>query len=424
MSSLNLPDYRDILESIQDGLVVVDRELRYLYINKKAEQLIAIPKKRLLGKKFTDAFPDHNLNIASLLKKVNEAWSKEKVATLEICFNPNKRWYYLTVYPLKDKYSIIFRDITHEKHLREELQNSKGELDLIFKNVSDGIVIQDTTGKIIYANDTAAHISGYANGEEMVLAPKYALTKQYDIFDQQKNKVPWSESPGGQVLRGKKKSVEEILCFVSKKSKEEVWVDMKTALISSNITHETCAISIFHDITVLKKLEQQKDNFISLVSHELKTPLTSIKVYLQVLQKESEKYSDPTLSKIITKINLNTDTLVELIRSLLDVSRIQEGKLMLHKQPFSLLSLLHKVIDDIQPITNHPIIIQTKKDTELYADRDRISQVFVNLLTNAMKYSDETKDIIINSSRQKDTIIVSIKDFTNQAIMQHIQVLD
>lgn len=411
MDPLNLPDYSEILESIQDGLVVVDEKLRYLYLNKQAEKLIHKPSKTLIGKKFTDAFPNHNLNISGLIKKVKKSWKEKKVATLEIYFKPLNKWYSLIIYPLNNKFSIIFRDITQEKNLRKDLQNSKELLDVIFKHVSDGIVIQSPTGKIIYANEAAAVMSGFATVDSMVDAPLSTLPSHYDIFNEYKKPLSWKDSPGELVLKGKKESVDTVLCFVHKKTKEEIWIDIKTAQIYSNPLQKSGAVSIFHDITVLKRLEQQKDNFISLISHELKTPLTSIKVFLQLLQKQSTKSNQPAITNIVTKVSNNTEKLIKLIQSLLDVSRIQEGKLVLQKKSFSLPSLLNEVREDIQPITNHPISITVKKDTIVFADRERILQVLINLLTNSIKYSKDSKKIIINSIEKNNEVIISVKDF-------------
>ncbi len=411
MKLFDLPGYTEILESIQDGFVVVDKDLRYLYVNKKTEEIVGIPAKDLIGKKLAEAFPDHNLNLISLINIVKKAWFEKKVATLEIYFKPLHRWYFLTIYPFDDKYSVIFRDITEEKQTKEMLQNSQEQLSIIFKNVSDGIVIQDHTGKIIYANEAAAYMSGFASVKHMVEAPISTLSERFDIFDQQKRPVPWQNAPGRQVLDGKRDSVEAVLCFINKKTKEEIWADMKSAKISSVMEKEPCVITIFHNITVLKRLEQQKDNFISLVSHELKTPLTSLKAYVQILEKQYKKSHVTNTGNIIAKVSSNTEKLVELIHSLLDVSRIQEGKLKLKKRLFSLTSLLQEVAEDIRPITDHPISMVNKKNIFIYADRERIAQVLVNLITNAIKYSESTKRIVISSVQRKNDVVISVKDF-------------
>ncbi len=411
MKALSLPNFEELLESIQDGFVVVDKTLRYVYLNKKAEEIIGIPIEKLLGKRFTDKFPDHNLNLVDLLKIVEQTWIERKNATLEIYFKPQKRWYYLIIYPFKDMYSVIFRDITAEKQIRDDLQSSKKQLDLLFRNISDGVVIQDPTGKFVYVNNAAVEMSKFPNEKSMLSLTDVGLPGHYFLLDEEGIALSWEDAPGRQVLFGGKESAEKVLCVVDKETREEIWLDVKSAKIFVSPDKVPHVMSIFHNVTVLKKLERQKDNFLSLVSHELKTPLTSMKAYLDILQKQSKHIHDAKTATIISRVKSDTDKLIELVHSLLDISRIQEGKLQIVKHKFSLASLLKEVTEDIQPITHHPIQVNYSKTSSVNADRDKVAQVLVNLLTNAIKYSPEEKPIILQAKANEHEVVISVKDF-------------
>lgn len=161
-----------------------------------------------------------------------------------------------------------------------------------------------------------------------------------------------------------------------------------------------------------KELEIQKDNFIGIASHELKTPVTSIKAYGQMLQailrKKGERNAVETLKKIDAQIN----KLTNLIEELLDVTKIQSGRLEFHEEKFDFNGLINEIVDEIQVTTQkHKLIKQLDKTMAIIGDRERIGQVITNLITNAVKYSPESDKIIIKSISAKDFITLQVQDF-------------
>ena len=106
----------------------------------------------------------------------------------------------------------------------------------------------------------------------------------------------------------------------------------------------------FHDITERKELEARKDEFIGIASHELKTPVSALKIYIQLLQRMC-KNEKSQISSYLEKINDQMDKLSQLLNELLDVSRIQQGKLTLHKEKFEIGPLIKEVINEMQQIT-------------------------------------------------------------------------
>jgi PAS domain S-box-containing protein len=173
------------------------------------------------------------------------------------------------------------------------------------------------------------------------------------------------------------------------------------------------------DITELKKLEQRKDDFIKMASHELKTPITSINGYVQLMLNIFNEADEQRLrsSKQTIKSSLNTISkqvvkLTRLISELLDLSRIESGKLELHKTAFDLGSLVEETVQDIRQIASkHAIILHNDFEGKLVADRDRIAQVLLNLLTNAIKYSPDSDSIEVFADSNKEAAIIKVKDY-------------
>lgn len=166
------------------------------------------------------------------------------------------------------------------------------------------------------------------------------------------------------------------------------------------------------DVTERKLLERQKDEFISIASHELKTPITTLKSFTQILkmhlnQKPSEK-TGHYLSKMENEIN----RLTILVNDLLDVSKLKLGKLNLIKEKVNLGELAEEIIEDLQTITNtHKITLNSEKDLYIYIDKHRISQVFINLISNAVKYSPKADKVLVNLKKTKDGVLVEVQDF-------------
>lgn len=168
----------------------------------------------------------------------------------------------------------------------------------------------------------------------------------------------------------------------------------------------------FEDITDRKQLEKQKDDFIGIVSHELKTPLTSIKVFSQILEKHLEKSKDKKGSFFLSKMTIQMERLKQLMASFMNVYKIQNGKLALHKQNFNVNELISSIVSDFQFTTkSHTVEHNGQSNTAIFADYERISQVLINLISNAIKYSPEAKKIIVSSSQDRDNVIISVQDF-------------
>jgi signal transduction histidine kinase len=171
-------------------------------------------------------------------------------------------------------------------------------------------------------------------------------------------------------------------------------------------------VVITHDISTYQKLEKQKDDFIAIASHELKTPVTTIKAFAQILRKKWSEASDAESKHFLQKMDLQVDKLTVLIRQLLDVGKLQSGELKIHKQMFNLDSLIENIIDDFQQTTEtHTIIKDGKLGTKIRADKNLITQVLNNLISNAIKYSPEAKKVIVKVKKQPNEVLIGVQDF-------------
>ncbi len=166
------------------------------------------------------------------------------------------------------------------------------------------------------------------------------------------------------------------------------------------------------DITIRKHLESQKDDFMGIVSHELKTPVTSIKAFTQVLQNRFAKAGDEKSTMLLGKMDAQINKLTSLIEDLLDVTKIEGGNLQFNEEYFSFDELVSEVVEEIQRTTNKHIIekVGTTKKT-VCGDKDRVGQVIINMLTNAIKYSPHSDKIIVKASVDTGNVTLCVQDF-------------
>lgn len=166
------------------------------------------------------------------------------------------------------------------------------------------------------------------------------------------------------------------------------------------------------DITEQKKDEQRKDDFIAMVSHELKTPLTSLTAYLQLLERKAIAAENTQQQSTIEKSIKQVLRMNALINGFLNISRLDSGRMSLQKSDFDLQVLFHELEEEMTAtIHTHRIIFESPEPLSIHADREKISQVIQNLVGNAMKYSPMGTEIVINYSAPggKD-VAIFVKD--------------
>jgi len=160
----------------------------------------------------------------------------------------------------------------------------------------------------------------------------------------------------------------------------------------------------------LMELMDKKDEFLTVASHELKTPLTSIKAYTQLSIKtiDAEDKAYPLINKTLGHI----DRLEKLVKDLLDVSRINSGQMVYDIAEFQFEDVLNETVGHFRDISEkHRITVENSTPAIISGDRSRIEQILNNLLNNAVKYSPDAESVVINTAKKNNELVVSVKDF-------------
>jgi PAS domain S-box-containing protein len=164
------------------------------------------------------------------------------------------------------------------------------------------------------------------------------------------------------------------------------------------------------DITQHKALQQQKDDFISIASHELKTPITSLKASLQLLNKMKENPNSLLFPRLLEQASRSMDKISELVDDLLNVSKMNQGKIELRKGWFKVADVLEKSFEHVRETSKHQLVLDGDLDLMVFADEHRLEQVVVNLVNNAIKYAPESYHIYMKIENEGTMVRISVTD--------------
>jgi two-component system CheB/CheR fusion protein len=197
-------------------------------------------------------------------------------------------------------------------------------------------------------------------------------------------------------------------------------IGRKTMLLNAHrIDHVPLILLAMEDITDRKqaeehkqKLLEQREEFMAIASHELKTPVTSLKGYTQMLHNRFRKAGDERSAALLAKMDAQLNKLINLIGELLDVTKIEAGKLSWHNERFDLDAFVRDMVEELGHTTErHQIRIEGGVHTPVYGDREHIGRVLTNLLSNAIKYSPQADTILVKLRADADTATIGVQDF-------------
>ncbi len=194
-------------------------------------------------------------------------------------------------------------------------------------------------------------------------------------------------------------------------AEQDKWLRIVGNRIWNEENRNLMAYGVIIDFTAQKSEEKRKLDFLGIVSHELRSPLTSISGYLQILQLKSKSLENKQFYELLVSANRQSARMKLLIESFLDIARIGEGKLRLNKVEFTLHDLLSNIGQMLQQtVTSHVFLFHVDVQQLILADRDKIEQVIINFINNAVKYSPVGSKIEINAQVEHGELYIEVKD--------------
>ena len=422
--------YRELFENALDPMYTHDMRGFFVSVNKAGlEQLGCRENDEVIGTHISKWLTGESYKLVEeRFKKINSGEPLDQPVIIEvICKNGEHKWGEIRTNLIRQGNQIIgtygiARDITEKKILEQQLRESEEKYRDLFENAQDPMYTIDTNGYFLALNNAGLKLLGATRDEAI-----------------RSNLSDWFTHESMAVAReriGKYSIGESIGPFVYeivRKDGEHIWIEVNNRFIKKG-KMITSIHGIARDVTEKIRLEQKvreyhekleksfeelreadriKTEFISNITHELLTPLTSIRGYGELLDDETMGKVNPEQKKSLEIILRNSDRLIKLIKELLDTSNLNDNKLGLQFRPVSLNNVLLRSIQEIFPQVKDKqitLIRDIRQLPEIWGDEERLAQVVMNLLINAVKFTPEKGKITIIAAADTEHIKISISD--------------
>lgn len=408
--------YRRLFEAAHDGILLIDFITGMIIdVNPFLVHLLGYPKEDFLKKHLWEV---------GVFKDV--AASKENFLTLQ-----QKKYVRFEDLPLETKdgkrvdvefvanaYDVDgntviqcnIRDITERKATEQFIMDINTRDESILSSIGDAVVACDTQGTLVLFNKMAEEMTG-------VLA-KDAIGRHYNsilAFVRESDGQPSGDFIAQSLSQNKTVAITDKLLLVRKDGKKIPIADSAAPIKSADGT-VIGSVVVFHDVIQEREIDRVKTEFVSLASHQLRTPLTSIKWYVEMLQAGDVGELNDKQKEYLSEVYNGSLRTITLINDLLNISRLEEGRITIRPVPTNLTAFIHDVRKEVEmkiQDTGCEVVLDVPEDGEIVSiDKDLLRQVLVNFLVNAIVYSsvDKQGKVTLSYTATPDNYRISVTD--------------
>ena len=391
--------YRSIVELSPDALIVHNGGM-IEFINTAGVKLLgAQSEEDVIGKKFIDFFhEDYHEFISSRINQINNgkdvSFRDSKIVTLDGRTIEVEIKGVPIVYRGKPAVQAIFRDITNRK--------------LAIDDASDHVVVTNPEGKIIYANKAAERMTGFKR-EEMI--GKTSSLWGNCIEKSHNPNISFCTRAWDMITETNTSFIGEVVN--QRKNGEKYIADLHISPVYEE-DEIIFYIAIERDITRLKEIDRAKTEFVSLASHQLRTPLTSISLSTELLLRGIAGNVEPDQKKYLEEIFSSSLKMKELIDSLLNITRIELGTFVIKSEPMSIEDEVNHILEVLKlQIKDKKIKLAKRVEKNLpiiIFDRNILNIIIENLLTNSIRYTPLGGRIFLNINKKGQELLISVSD--------------
>lgn len=311
----------------------------------------------------------------------------------------------------------VQRQIEQERVARRRAEGTEHTLATILDRVPVGIIVLDREGRMMLMNEEGRRISGVA---PEVITPVADQTEEYQLREPRTGRpLSPEETPVARALGGE--FVEHFeYTFRRPGESEEAWVQATATPLLDSDGRVTGAVTVFEEVTEQRVHERERDDFLSAAAHDLKSPITTIKGFVQLLQRQLDRKGVLELNQTreyLQQIERTAAGMTDLLSELLDLTRLETGEeLDLVRNPTDLVALVRTVVDERQEIAEeHHIILETSSEQLVGRwDAPRLARMVANLVANAVKYSPNGGEVRVSLTERRegtdDWAILTVED--------------
>lgn len=405
-----------ILESTAEAFVAVDREHNILYANSLTAILLSLDSAELTGKTLEQTMPRLLEIVESALSDVLEGGDSQQ---FDCYYDDSDKWLELDIHPTLQGASMSLRDITEQKHNAEMLSHTLGLKNAILNSANFTIIATDVDGTVMSFNRAAERVLGYS-AEEMIGKqtpivfhdPEEIALRARDLSEELEQPI----APGFEafVALARRGIPDEQEWTYIRRDGTRIPVLLSITEMTDEQGRCIGFLGIGVDITERKRIERIRDEFVSTVSHELRTPLTSIRGSLGLLTGNLGGKLPEQAHSLIEIAARNTERLLHLINDILDINKIESGKMAFNYEPVTLPGFLQQAIENnlsyARQFNVDLVLSDALPGVDLYADEHRLMQVMNNLLSNAIKFSSADSRVEVDANLQNHFVRISVTD--------------
>jgi two-component system CheB/CheR fusion protein len=389
-----------IFEQTTAASKIIDSNLTILRVNKAMTELLGYTAEELVGTQIMHyACPEHIVHWRDLQDAM---WHNgQSNFKLDVCITKKDKtlvWVHVTTIAFSENgvpyaYTIL-DDFTAWKELRE----SEQRLSIALKYSKMAVWELDLSSRSMICSDGFEQLlhwpdAGTGWNQEKLLS--VFLPEEKVKLENLLNTI----EPGQNFdFQGAIRTPDGVIKWINFQGRAEITPEGKKRILGT-----------LYDVTRIKLAEREKDDFISIASHELKTPLTTLKGTLQVMERMKSAPS-PRLPALLEQAGKSMNKVTALVDDLLNASRMAEGQLHLKKTRFNISKAIDECCLHITASGAYHILTEGASDAEVEADAERIQRVIVNFVNNAVKYASQSKDIVIRVDQQPGQVRVSVTD--------------
>jgi PAS domain S-box-containing protein len=394
---------RAVIQHAADVICSIDANGRFSAVSPASLQVLGYEPEELIGRRFIDlVIEEDRASTEKAFMRITEAEpDPQPIQSRVQKKNGETVHILLSAYwaPSEQSMFCVAHDITERQKAEDQLKASEARTRSIFESAPVALLVVDELGTIKLTNPKAEHIFGYTT-EEMVGRHVSVLLPDSADFDEKDFRNDMLKNMAGGVRELKAKSRTERIFPI------ELTIEN---YISAEGERFLAAIL---DVTERHEVERLRRDFVSTVSHELRTPLTSIRGSLTLLAVGALGHLSDQGDKAVKIAERNCLRLINLINDLLDIEKLEAGKLEMICQDVPLQQVVDRSIDAVRAFADQYGIRFRVEPIEatVFADPDRLVQVLVNLLSNAIKYSPRDEAVTLIASIRGDMLRVSVND--------------
>jgi PAS domain S-box-containing protein len=407
--------FKAMIEHSFDAIFIVDATSRIIYASPSVKRLLGYDAEELRGSTGFNLVvkEDRPMTVKVLAEIVVKPNGAATIETRLIKKDKSVIWVEATgtnllLVPSINGVVVNFHDITEKKLADQKLLQDQMETQAMFTSLGDGIIATDRDGKITMINKIACDMLGWKQKE---LIDK-SLIEQIPLIDDSGNVIPATNRPLTRVIKQAKESITSRSASYIRKDRTKLPVHFTvTPIILDNVVIGT--IEVFQDITKEKEIDRAKTEFVSVASHQLRTPLATINWYLEELLRTGQNFSEKQKG-YVSVLYTASRRMVALINSLLNATRLELGSLIVQPASVNVRFIIKETLQDLYAAVEakHITIVENYQENipEFSADPKLLEIIIQNILSNAIKYSKNDGKIEIKILYNDREFLFSVTD--------------